>query len=252
MKFQRPMRAAALLLALTLTLSPAAGAISVEQAREILREYYIDEIPEEILALPTIDEITNALGDPYTYYMTAQQFEDFQKNLGDSDVVGIGVMVESTADGLKVTSVAPDSPASQAGLKIGDLIVAADGVTVEEARQHRGAGHADPGGGRHQGDHHRGAGRRRTELDMTRAEVVFPTVTGEVVDGHIGWLDCTSFGENSGSYFQTYITEEDEQADRWVVDLRGNPAARPPRWWRRWAMCWATALWPIWWTGRGA
>ncbi|MFQ8761671.1 MAG: PDZ domain-containing protein [Intestinimonas sp.] len=65
--------------------------------------------------------------------MTAQQFEDFQKNLGDSDVVGIGVMVESTADGLKVTSVAPDSPASQAGLKIGDLIVAADGVTVEEA-----------------------------------------------------------------------------------------------------------------------
>ena len=66
MKFQRPMRAAALLLALTLALSPAAGAISVEQAREILREYYIDEIPEEILALPTIDEITNALGDPYT------------------------------------------------------------------------------------------------------------------------------------------------------------------------------------------
>ena len=55
MKFQRPMRAAALLLALTLALSPAAGAISVEQAREILREYYIDEIPEEILALPTID-----------------------------------------------------------------------------------------------------------------------------------------------------------------------------------------------------
>ena len=223
MKFQRPMRAAALLLALTLTLSPAAGAISVEQAREILREYYIDEIPEEILALPTIDEITNALGDPYTYYMTAQQFEDFQKNLGDSDVVGIGVMVESTADGLKVTSVAPDSPASQAGLKIGDLIVAADGVTVEEA------GSTEALATLIRGE----AGTRvtitverdgaRTELDMTRAEVVFPTVTGEVVDGHIGWLECTSFGENSGSYFQTYITEEDEQADRWVVDLRGNP-----------------------------
>ena len=203
MKFQRPMRAAALLLALTLTLSPAAGAISVEQAREILREYYIDEIPEEILALPTIDEITNALGDPYTYYMTAQQFEDFQKNLGDSDVVGIGVMVESTADGLKVTSVAPDSPASQAGLKIGDLIVAADGVTVEEA------GSTEALATLIRGE----AGTRvtitverdgaRTELDMTRAEVVFPTVTGEVVDGHIGWLECTSFGENSGSYFQT-------------------------------------------------
>ena len=46
MKFQRPMRAAALLLALTLTLSPAAGAISVEQAREILRELESDAGPQ--------------------------------------------------------------------------------------------------------------------------------------------------------------------------------------------------------------
>ena len=62
MKFQRPMRAAALLLALTLTLSPAAGAISVEQAREILREYYIDEIPEEdLLTLKTVGDCVRYL-----------------------------------------------------------------------------------------------------------------------------------------------------------------------------------------------
>lgn len=33
----------------------------------------------------------------------------------------------------------------------------------------------------------------------------------------------SSFGENTGDYFEQYILEENEQADRWVVDLRGNP-----------------------------
>ena len=64
MKRHLPARAAALLLTLTLILAPAAQALSVEEARELLQENYIDEIPEEILELPTIDAITNALGDP--------------------------------------------------------------------------------------------------------------------------------------------------------------------------------------------
>ena len=74
-------RAAALLLALVTVLPPAAGAITVEEARDLLRESYVDPIDEEILALPTIEEITAALGDPYTYYMTAEQYAAFQLSL---------------------------------------------------------------------------------------------------------------------------------------------------------------------------
>ena len=61
MKRKAPARAAALLLVLTLVLAPAAQAISVEEARTLLRENYIDEISQEILDLPTIDAITGAL-----------------------------------------------------------------------------------------------------------------------------------------------------------------------------------------------
>lgn len=223
MKTKLPVRAAALGLTLTLALSPVAGAITVDEARDLLRENYIDEIPEEILSLPTIEEITNALGDPYTYYMTAEEYADFQSGMDGTNVVGIGVMVEKTADGLLVSSVAPDSPSQEAGLKTGDLIVAADGTTIQEA------GSPDALAALITGE----AGTEVTiailrddqelELTMTREAVVFPTVTGEVVDDHIGWLSCNSFGETSGSYFEEYITAEDEAADRWVVDLRSNP-----------------------------
>ena len=223
MRRKLPVRAAALVLALTLALSPMAGAITVDEAREMLRENYIDEIPEEILALPTIEEITNALGDPYTYYMTAEQYAAFQSDMGDTNVVGIGVMVEKTGDGLLVSGIAPDAPAEWAELQVGDLIVAADGTTIQEA------GSPDALAALITGE----AGTdvtitilregRELELTLTREAVVFPTVTGQVVDDHIGWLSCSSFGETSGAYFEEYITAEDEAADRWVVDLRSNP-----------------------------
>ena len=117
-------------LALALVLPQAAGAIGLEEARALLRENYIDEIPEEILALPTIDEITDAIGDPYTYYMTAEEYEQFQTDLNGAEVVGIGVMVEKKVDGLEVIGIAPDAPAHGV-LETGDLIVAADGVTLD-------------------------------------------------------------------------------------------------------------------------
>ena len=126
-------RAAALLLALVTVLTPAAGAITVEEARDLLRESYVDPIDEEILALPTIQEITDALGDPYTYYMTAEEYQRFQDSLSDTAVVGIGVMAGYSKEGLVISGVAPDSPATQAGLRVGDAIVAVDGTTLEEA-----------------------------------------------------------------------------------------------------------------------
>ena len=222
MKRKKAVRIVSTALALTLALPQAAGAISLEEARALLRENYIDEVPEEILALPTIDEITDALGDPYTYYMSAEEYAQFQSEIDGAEVVGIGVMVEKTAEGLKVIGVAPEGPAS-GRLETGDLIIAADGVTIEEA------GTPDALAALITGEE--GSSVTLTilrddeshELTFVREQVVYPTVTGEVVDGHIGWLDCTSFGEDSGAYFETYITEEDPEADHWVVDLRGNP-----------------------------
>lgn len=223
MKTKLPVRAAALTLALTLSLSPVAGAITVDEARELLRENYIDEIPDEILSLPTIEEITNALGDPYTYYMTAEEYAEFQSGMEGTNVVGIGVMVEKTADGLLVSGVAPDSPGQGAGIKTGDLIVAADGTTIQEAGSPDALANLITGEAGSQVTLMILRDGQELTLTMTREPVIFPTVTGEVVDDHIGWLNCSSFGESTGTYFKEYITEEDEDADRWVVDLRGNP-----------------------------
>lgn len=223
MRQQKILRAAGALLALTLAISPAAGAISVEEGRKLLEEYYIYDIPEEILNLPTIEEITAALGDPYTYYMDAEEYAALMSELSDTNVTGIGLMAEKTADGLLVVSVAGGGPAERAGMQVDDLVVAVNGTDIREAGSPDALAALIVGEvGTDVAITYLREGVSRT-LTLTREEVVFPTVTGEIVDGRIGWLECTTFGDTTGDYVEEYITEEQEEAEYWVVDLRGNP-----------------------------
>lgn len=222
MNHNRPARILALLLGLMLLTAPAAGAISVEEARDLLKTNYIDKIPDDVLDLPTIQDITNAIGDPYTYYMTADQYTAFQNEIEGQSVVGIGVMVQSMADGLEIEYVAPGSPAEQAGLQSGDVITAANGTTAASL----GSGNAlAPYITGDAGTEVTVTIRRESksfQATMTRAAVTFPTVSSQLDDGHIGWIDCNSFGKDTGTDISNDITNLNASADNWVIDLRGN------------------------------
>jgi ABC-type sugar transport system substrate-binding protein len=112
-------RVLTLLLALVLLLAPFAQALTLDQARELLAEFYVDPIPEETLQQPTIEDIILALGDPYTQYMTPEEYAGFIGSMSDQVVVGIGITVEKADLGLVITGVFSDSSAARAGLAAG-------------------------------------------------------------------------------------------------------------------------------------
>ena len=150
----------ALLLTLGLFASPAA-ALEVEDARDLLQKYYVDEIPEEILSLESLDQILEALNDPYTVYLSAGEYQSFLSSVNGEAVVGIGVSIQTAFDsGFRIMSILPDSPALEAGLEAGDRIVA---VECHIDRGFRRPLHDLRFGG-HLRHHHRGPpGRRRPE-----------------------------------------------------------------------------------------
>ena len=127
MKSLPSLRLPALALTLALLLSPAARALTVDQAGELLEDYYIDEVPDRVLEQETIPAMLDALGDPYTQYFTAEEYAQFNSTMADSHLVGIGILSRAGAQGLEVLRVYEDSPARDAGLRPGDLIVAVDG-----------------------------------------------------------------------------------------------------------------------------
>lgn len=211
----------ALLLTLGLFASPAA-ALEVEDARDLLQKYYVDEIPEEILSLESLDQILAALNDPYTVYLSAEEYQSFLSSVNGEAVVGIGVSIQTAFDsGFRIMSILPDSPALEAGLEAGDRIVAVDGVTLTEGSDVRSMISGAEGTSvtitvARQAD---GALRDYT---LVRRAVVIPIVTYDKLD-NAGLIDCLSFGDSTVDTIQEALESLDQDVSVWIMDLRSNP-----------------------------
>ena len=59
------------------------------------------------------------------------------------------------------------------------------------------------------------------DYTITRAAVVQTNTTVSAADG-VGYIDCDSFGTQTGTYFQDGVRKYDSAVRTWIVDLRGN------------------------------
>lgn len=216
------LRLPAAVLSLALTLAPAAQALTPQQAGELLESFYIDTIPQSVLEQPTIDEMLDALGDPYTEYFTPQEYQAFLGSMSDTAVVGIGVSYTANEEGLPLIQTVPEnSPAAKGGLRPGDVLTAVDGKTLSGMEWSEIALLTKGEEGTTVSITYRRDGKEHT-VTLTRALVVFPATTSELIDGHIGYISCTTFGEETAGHVQEALETYGSQADVWIMDLRGN------------------------------
>ena len=211
------------LLALTMALSLAvlpASALELEDAKKLLAIHYVDGVAPEVLELDSLDAILEALGDPYTFYMTPEQYQSFNQSVNGRTVVGIGATVETAYDGgYRVMSVLPDSPALEAGIQPGDILTAVDGVPTSPDVDPRVPVTGEEGTVVTLTVNRNG---QVLEFTLTRRAVNIPIVTYEQV-GSAGVIDCISFGATTAQSIQEAIRELDDDTAVWIMDLRANP-----------------------------
>lgn len=219
---KRKLLSALLALSLTFSLSAApAAALTLDEARQLLRDHYADQIPESILSLDSLDEILEALGDPYTYYMTAEQYQQFTDSVNGETLVGVGITVQTAYDdGFLVLSILPNSPAKEAGLQAGDRIIAVDGVEMTATTDVRSAVTGKEGSTVTL-TIRRSDGQVR-DFTMQRRAVVIPIVTYDK-EGNAGVIECISFGDSTGDTIEEALTALEPDVAAWIMDLRSNP-----------------------------
>ena len=122
-------RALSTLLSLMLLAAPAL-ALDTAQAGELLQKYYIDNVSQEVLSQPTVEDMISALGDRYTQYLNPQAYAEFLASMSDTRTGGVGVTSSMSAQGLLVEVLIEGMPAQKAGIQPGDVITAVDGVSV--------------------------------------------------------------------------------------------------------------------------
>lgn len=216
-------RAVAALLALALLVLPV-SALTVDQTRELLRTYYVDPVPQEVLDQPTIQDMLDALGDPYTEYLTAEEYAQFMASMSDSSLVGIGITLPAGTlweEGLVIEEVLAGGPAQRAGLQSGDVIVAVDrqstlGLTTDQAVELIRGEEGTRVTITYLRDH------VRHSVTLKRETVVIAATTGQVLDGGVGLIQCATWGMETIGHFRELIQEMDGQVGCWLIDLRDN------------------------------
>lgn len=208
-------------LSLALLSAPAAQALTTEQCAQLLQEIYIDQVPQFVLEQPTVETMVEALGDPYTVYFTPEEYKAFTASMSDTSLVGIGIVYAQTEDGILVDRALEGSPAQKAGLQGGDRILAVDGKSIQGIEINAVSKLIQGEEGTEVNITYSREGRETT-VTLTRALVVVPATTSQLIDEHIGYISCTTFGSETVGHFKEALEQYGDKATVWIVDLRSN------------------------------
>ena len=107
----------------------AAGNYMAEIMDLIMTRYMGDPVTIEALFEGALRGMTDIL-DQYSIYLSAAELAQFTEAL-TGRLVGIGVSIATLADGrTEIVRVLPDTPAQEAGILPGDIIISVDGINV--------------------------------------------------------------------------------------------------------------------------
>lgn len=100
---------------------------SVSEIDDIVRSNYFGSVNENLLNSEIADGYAKGLGDQYSYYMTASEYETYKNNLaGEKIGVGIIAFYNELDACAYVAAISENSPAAQSGIAKGDRIVEID------------------------------------------------------------------------------------------------------------------------------
>jgi len=199
----------------------------LQEVRSYIREYYYLPVNESILRHNSVEAIIQALGDPYTSYLSPEEYQEFlEGTTGSYAGVGMQMQLELFGDIAfpVVTATFDNTPARRAGLLPGDRITAVDGKDIsgmaleDVVKLIKGKP-----GTRVSLTLSRGEGLPFT-VDLTREQIELETVTFEMLEDDLGYIYVSQFVEDSGRKVRKAVKALMAQGAKGIIlDLRDNP-----------------------------
>lgn len=195
------------------------------QTWDLVHDKFVDQPVDDVaLMRGAISGMLDALGDEHTSYLDPELTERFNQQLNGEEYEGIGAWVDITGDYLKIISPMPDSPAEEAGLKSGDLVIAIDGEDMTgidgDLVRKRVLG---PKGTPVILTIRREGVEEPFDVKVVRDSIVAPTVESKMLDDNIAYVRLSIFGNTTARDLHKMIKElMDQNPDGMILDLRYN------------------------------
>jgi carboxyl-terminal processing protease len=208
--------------------SPAVGTGLVDEAWRVIHDNYVDpkSLDDQKLAYGAIAGLATAVGDEgHTSFMTAAEAKAADQSLSGS-FVGIGVQVSADDNGgIQISTVFPDTPAAEAGLRRGDHIIAVNGTTTQGETVDQTVTRVRGPEGETVTLTIKRAGTADFDVTITRRKFDLPLISWAMVPGTtVAMIRLEQFATGSTEALKAAIkAAEDEGATGIVFDLRSNP-----------------------------
>jgi len=198
--------------------------------RVISNYVYPDEIDETKLTYGAIKGMLSALNDPYTRFMTPEEYTEFQTE-SEGHFEGIGAILASEAnketgdEEVVIMTVLPEGPASEADLRVGDVIMQVNdrpikGMKLDQVvKLIRG-----PGGTKVVLGVRRATAEELVNIEITRGRVEFPIIEQRMLGNDIGYLWLRSFNRQAEMDVRKALDYLKSQGMKGLIlDLSGDP-----------------------------
>jgi carboxyl-terminal processing protease len=207
-----------------------------------VRERYVVDIDEEHERKLVEDMIKGGLErlDPHSDYITPREYKQFEKQSeGKFGGIGIQVGLDRMTRQLTVLSPMPGTPAYEAGILAGDIILKIDGKATENMRMDEAVDliQGEPGQKVTLTVLHEGA-KEPVEVTITRAIIEVPCVLGDQrkadnlrawdfmldKENKIGYVRLLNFSKTASKELRDAVEELQREGVRGLIlDLRNNP-----------------------------
>ncbi len=196
---------------------------TVEQVYDSLKANYDGQLDANKLLDGLKQGLAAASGNPYTEYFNPDQAKDFSSQLSGT-FTGIGAELGKDASN-NIVVIAPLSgfPAEKAGLRPKDIVVEIDGKSTSEMTISQAV------------DKIRGPkgttvklkivrGTTPQDISINRDTITIPSVTSKILDGNIGYLKISRFGDDTADLSQKAAQDfKAKNVKAVVLDLRSDP-----------------------------
>src|SRR5919108_2634370 len=197
------------------------GFEAVADAARDIRERAAHPVSDRQLVQGAIRGMLQVLDDPYAAYLDPRRAREVRDLLSGS-FVGIGVWLEEARDGLRVSSVLPGSPAADAGIVPGDLLLEAAGRSVRRLAVSQASGLLQGPEGSTVTLLLRSGGATE-QVDVRRERISLVDVQARMLRGDVAYAHPLQFGDGTAERLRSELAELlGRGATAIVLDLRGN------------------------------
>ena len=199
------------------------GVEKVNLLSDVIDQYYYKDITDEEKMEGIYKGLMSSTNDKYTDYYSPKEFKDLMVTMeGDYGGIGATLSQDKATKEVSVVEVYEGSPAARAGLERGDIVISVDGHLgtdeslddfVQRIRGEEGTS-IEMVYKRDDQEH---------TIEITREEVIVPSVSHRMLDDKIGYIRISSFVNGTQKDFEDALADLQGQGMQGIVfDMRDN------------------------------